>query len=1177
MGGSVGPERPWLAGRRRSFHCPSLQVWDRGMAQKQINPRGSGLGSQGANEPLSPIQRPDPQGAQGKGAAGPRQVSLPPPHSGQHAGQHPGQGPQSGKEQTRREPPQGGAYPPGAVARASGNPNAPQRRPAPPAAARAYPAPNHVAANDDMPSIGSLIYALQQRPSKSPFIMAIVASVVWFALGCLMAWSVVEKNTTEITGVADIFSTPSIVAVIATVVVPIALFWFLAVLVWRAQELRLMSSAMTEVAVRLAEPDKMAEQSVASLGQTVRRQVAAMNDAISRALGRAGELEALVHNEVAALERSYTENEHRVRNLISELASEREALANNSERVGEALRGVGAQITREIASASEKASASLTQATGSLADTLANRGHKITAAVTAAGSAIDEKLAERGTRITEQLVKHGAHAAETLRQTSLEVTRAIQETSDRSAAAISAKSNALVSSVMTMSERVGRETPVLLDRLGGEQTRLSGIIEHATQNLSQLEGALSQRTETLSVSIAERTKMLQTVLVEQSRIMDETMAERIQGLETVLSRRAQHMDTTFSQRAQLLDAALAERAQVMETSLTERAQALEATLSRQTGAIRDTLENHARTTEKNLSRQAQSIEQVVSSNSASIQRAVEELAQRSGQGSEALTNQAQIIKDVSGHFLGQVHTLTKRFEEQGSSIMNAARSLEVSNNKVDTIMETRQAQLGNLLEGINTRASELDRMMNNYSRMLEHSLTQAESRARKVAESLTRDSAEKSQVAAQELERLRADAQAHTTRAVTELKASFSVLAEQVQQQLKGLSTRVTESSRQVKDSAQQATVELEFAQSELRRQAKSIPEASRQSASAMRKALQDQLAALESLSDLASRHSGGGMVSRAAEPRQISEVREGPIRETITRATITRETLAREKLARENVARQAHVAPSQAETYSMPSQPAARSADFAREPYAEPASYGGPQEATYGASWRPSAEPDMSGMNASGMNSAPMNSAPMASAPYENEPAPTAPAPRQATSMQAAPMMDANQERRGGQWSLGDLLARASEPDDEVFGSPDQGYGASGGAESLDSHRQSAEGKSSPEGGGSMFFDMKDIAAAIDQNMVAEVWQRYNRGDQNFISRDLYTRQGQSTFDQVKRRYEGDGTFSTIVERYLSDFERLLKDASKADPKGRTVQNHLMSETGRIYLLLAHASGRMG
>ena len=52
--------------------------------------------------------------------------------------------------------------------------------------------------------------------------------------------------------------------------------------------------------------------------------------------------------------------------------------------------------------------------------------------------------------------------------------------------------------------------------------------------------------------------------------------------------------------------------------------------------------------------------------------------------------------------------------------------------------------------------------------------------------------------------------------------------------------------------------------------------------------------------------------------------------------------------------------------------------------------------------------------------------------------------------------------------------------------------------------------------------------------------------------------------------------TFRHIVDRYLADFERMLQDASKADPKGRTVQTHLTSETGRIYLVLGHASGRL-
>ena len=108
----------------------------------------------------------------------------------------------------------------------------------------------------------------------------------------------------SITVATEALARSSILTAIATLISPIGLFWFLALLAWRTEELKLRSSAMTEVAVRLAEPDRMAEQSVASLGQAVRRQVSFMNDAVSRALGRAGELEALVHNEVAALERS---------------------------------------------------------------------------------------------------------------------------------------------------------------------------------------------------------------------------------------------------------------------------------------------------------------------------------------------------------------------------------------------------------------------------------------------------------------------------------------------------------------------------------------------------------------------------------------------------------------------------------------------------------------------------------------------------------------------------------------------------------------------------------------------------------------------------------------------------------------------------------------------------------
>jgi hypothetical protein len=964
-----------------------------------------------------------------------------------------------------------------------GGRSTPQRRPG---GGAARP---HIAANDDMPSIGGLIYALQQRPSRSPFLIALIASAVWFVLGLGMAYAVFQKAFEGASSTADMLTNPAIVAVIATVAIPIALFWFLAILVWRAQELRLMSSAMTEVAVRLAEPDRMAEQSVASLGQTVRRQVAAMNDAISRALGRAGELEALVHNEVAALERSYTENENRIRNLINELASEREALANNSERVSEALRGIGGQVTREINSASEKAAQSLGHASVTMSETFAARGQKISAAVTAAGAAIDEKLAERGARITEQLVKHGAQAAESLRMSSLEVTRSIQESSDRAAAAISAKGNSLVTSVIGMSERVGREIPAILEKLGTEQTRLSSIIEGATRNLSALEGALTEKTQSLGQALGERTSVLQTVLHDHTAHMDNTLAERIQALEGILSRRTHNFEVSMTERTKQLDTTLAQRAQALETSIAQ-----------QTGSLRDTIDKQAGSMEHTLARQAAAIERVVSQNSAHLQRSVEELASRSNSGSDALSGQARVLKEVSATLVNQLGGLTKRFEEQGAALVNASRTFEVSNTKMDALMEQRQAGFNKLMENVGARAQELDRMMNSYSNMLEQSLSQAELRARNVTELLAKDSAEKSQVAIREIERLRQDAQTHTAKAVTELQANFSSLSDQVSTQLSALSSKFSDTTRVVRDTTRRAAVDLEAAQTELQRHAKALPETAKQSATAMRRALQDQLSALDALSDISGRHAAASSMSA---PEQSHEL---PARE------------------------QPQALPAQA----LPPHDAAftprQSFEFSPPPAEK--------------SW-PQPEP----------LPAPRS--------YQPEPAPA----------QIPPFTEPQATERRSQWSLGDLLARASE-DEAGYPRKDESYGLPPVAAPYAAPRGASAG-GQPEAGG-MDFSMGDIASCIDERRVLDVWARLKRGEAEVLQqRGLYARQ--SIVDRVRRRFETDQNFRGVVDRYLADFEKMLQDVSRSDPRGSAVQSRLGSDDGRVYFVLAHISGRLG
>jgi len=43
-----------------------------------------------------------------------------------------------------------------------------------------------------------------------------------------------------------------------------------------------------------------------------------------------------------------------------------------------------------------------------------------------------------------------------------------------------------------------------------------------------------------------------------------------------------------------------------------------------------------------------------------------------------------------------------------------------------------------------------------------------------------------------------------------------------------------------------------------------------------------------------------------------------------------------------------------------------------------------------------------------------------------------------------------------------------------------------------------------------------------------------------------------------------------------MADYERMLGEAEQSDPGGHMTNSYLTSESGRVYLLLAHASGRL-
>ncbi len=182
----------------------------------------------------------------------------------------------------------------------------------------------------------------------------------------------------------------------------------------------------------------------------------------------------------------------------------------------------------------------------------------------------------------------------------------------------------------------------------------------------------------------------------------------------------------------------------------------------------------------------------------------------------------------------------------------------------------------------------------------------------------------------------------------------------------------------------------------------------------------------------------------------------------------------------------------------------------------------------------------------------------PASFAPPRSEPTSFAPQRRPATS---TPSLTPEQAGVSRGW-LSELLNRASRDEDEA--QRDLREPVRGPEERTPRHTiESLDSLS------------VDIARMIDHDAAADLWDRYKRGERNVFTRRLYTLQGQKAFDEIRRKYRADREFKQTVDRYISEFERLLDEVSRDDRGQVVARTYLTSETGKVYTMLAHAAGR--
>ncbi|MFZ3358299.1 MAG: hypothetical protein WA177_06005, partial [Xanthobacteraceae bacterium] len=422
------------------------------------------------------------------------------------------------------------------------------------------------AANDDQQSIGQILHALQRRPARSSYFIATAFSCAWI-VGCL---SLSFAYLSDINAALGPGRSPValMIGLGAAALLPIIFFFGVAHMSWRAQELRLIAQSMARVAMRLAEPESVARDSIVTVGQAIRREVAAMGDGVERALARASELEALVQNEVAALERTYSDNEVRMRGLLQDLAAQRDTLVGQAEQVRSAINNVHIDLTQDLSTISDLVGQQVNEAAQRITHSLAERGEDITLT-----------LGQIGDNMVQQLSERGGDMLDRLEAASNETTRAITAASERLSSSLDFKTN-----------HIGEEFAEIATGLEDMMTsRLDRVTETFSEKSLAVVDLMIGRSQELTEAIVETSSQLAETIATRAEEVNSTLKSSGESLIVDLDLRGGEVAAKLQQTGDHIAEALISRSTAMTEQVRESAEHVAGVVATRSDAVKEML------------------------------------------------------------------------------------------------------------------------------------------------------------------------------------------------------------------------------------------------------------------------------------------------------------------------------------------------------------------------------------------------------------------------------------------------------------------------------------------------------------------------------------------------------------------------------------------------------------
>jgi len=551
-------------------------------------------------------------------------------------------------------------------------------------------------ANDErQDAVADIVYSLQQPSSSRAFTVALVLSVVW-VIACAVLFYF-ARSSGQLSGTAsELASRPAAWGMVALTVIPIMLGFAFASMVRRAHDLRVAARSMTEAAIRLLQPEEMAATSVASVGRAIRREVAAINEGVERALARAGELEHIVEKEVGNLERSYADAEVRLKGLVSELAEERHEIVSHVDRLRDSLTGTHKGITEEVDAVAARIESAVLATSSRIVDALDHEGKVVV-----------DNLETVSGRLTDMLSHSGAQMAETIALRATDFDRIVQERIGDLDTSVERRltgfGTVVDDRVNNIFDKITQQQKYVEDATGRIETIVNDQITTASRELGTrgvaLVKALGTQTQALERVLEERAKKLGSVISDRLSVFGQDVTGHMDMIVGRLNEKNDAMESVTTR----IEQAISAHVQQFDVSLRERAMDVAKSFSSGKDVIGSAIDQALESVSAKALEAKLGIEGAQGGLTSAMDERIHTIAVSLASGQQRLIAELDRLDNRS---TGLVAEIDQRTENMGELISKAGGNLAA------LIDQRTEAIQRGIAEGHQRLADELDKMDN---------------------------------------------------------------------------------------------------------------------------------------------------------------------------------------------------------------------------------------------------------------------------------------------------------------------------------------------------------------------------------------------------------------------------------------------------------------------------------